>query len=301
MVDVSLAGLVLGLSVASFFLSLFVLVTYLFFRLTKFPSRLIIYFTLCICLTSLVTPFIWIFGDNVAAWDNRICRAQGTMLTFFFVSSLMWWFTMILQVYLSFVVEYKGLKQFEWILHIVCWGVATVSSVFPSVENQYRPLRLWCGLGVNSNQMWEYAFFDILLGVVCFAGALLWIRVVYQLFRGAPSYSLKRSHSFTYPIRLLRQALFVLCFLVVFVFSLFHRIYAHVKPNTYPYSMPYWLLVLHIVSIGSQGILNFFMFGLRKQNALLWAKWGEGTSQRIRTAFGYAPDVPLLDGYSLNI
>jgi len=149
--------------------------------------------------------------------------------------------------------------------------------------------------------MWEFILFDVLLGAICFVGAVLWVRVVFQIFWGAPSYSLKRSHSFTYPMRLLRQALFVLCFLVIFGFSLVHRIYLHSQKDFDPSTTPYWFVLAHVVLTGSQGVFNFIMFGLRKQNGLLWGKSFESLVQKIRELLGYERDVPLMDGYSLNI
>eukprot|EP01113_Clastostelium_recurvatum_P028729 TRINITY_DN3470_c0_g1_i3.p1 TRINITY_DN3470_c0_g1~~TRINITY_DN3470_c0_g1_i3.p1 ORF type:complete len:357 (-),score=47.42 TRINITY_DN3470_c0_g1_i3:18-1088(-) len=298
-----LLDLILVFSIVSLILSLFVFITYLTFHSTKFPSRLVIYFTLCISVITTCMNFVLVFGADISTWDPRVCTVQGSLLTFFSSASVFWWFTMMLQVYLSFVKDFKRLKRYEPFIHIVCWGLAAAIAIPPIFFKSYTHLHLWCGLGSLDGSVLQLVAVDVGLAGVCVVGAGMWCRVVYCMFRGNKmSYSLKsRSHDYMFPVRVLRQACFVFCFLVVFGFSLFHKIYMHVAQISFDASEPGWLIVCHVVVATTQGIINFLIFGCKRQNFVMWSHLIARGYRRLGSACGYNREVPLMDGYSLNI
>jgi len=244
--------------------SLLVVITYLKFK-RDFPRALAMYFSIGAFFLALFMVLIYPVGVNRVFASPILCAAQGFFITFF-GSTCIWWFLFIaLDVYLAVKLKKstEEQKKYQLLFHIVTWGVSLIQAVIPLIASQYKPRGLWCWIYNASHGAWEFGCFYSVMFILAVVSLYLWIRVistVLQLSRVSPS----GSHSYLY-----RHVFFIFFFFGILVVMLFHRAYELIREN-------FVLLLLHTLTLSSVGVVAFLVFGISKDNILLWKAYIRG-------------------------
>jgi hypothetical protein len=84
---------------------------------------------------------------------------------------------------------------------------------------------------------------------------------------------------------LFHHSIGVICFIVLFSLSILHRAYLIFHDSI---GAPYYysLLVMHTISLSSQGLIVFFVYGFTRDNIYLWKTFIFGKSKSQK---GYRP------------
>ncbi|KAF9351119.1 hypothetical protein BGX26_010804 [Mortierella sp. AD094] len=97
------------------------------------PSALILYFSICVFLFSVVVIFPLINTRGMQCFDainpstqqnNIKCAIQGGILIFASVSTCAWCSALIVNLHLHTVWNSAWFAKKYWLLHIICWGLA---------------------------------------------------------------------------------------------------------------------------------------------------------------------------------
>jgi len=242
-----------SLSFISLFFAILVCLTYILFK-NKFPSRLTLYLALCIALGHVTGLFIVVAGAHL--YDNVfICVFQGVLNQFSGVSTLLWWLCMTVNHYLSLVLELKT-KKYEKYMHGFCWLTSLTATLTPALAQPMRPLGLWCWI---NDPVWQILSYYLIMAICCCVGGILWALTLRNLQKTTQNRNKEQS------VYVLRQAIFISWFFVIFVFMAVHRTYVAVKQKGY-----FDLELPHVIAEASQGLLVFCIFGLRIEYYHMW-------------------------------
>jgi len=249
--------ILIALSFFSFVLGAFVFFSYLLFK-HKFPSRLITYFSLSTSLNGCTFLVLsWTEGNVLISTTG--CITQGIINQFFASSVIIWWFCITINLYATFVKNRK-IAHYEVYMHIICWGGALLMTIFPAMADQMKPVGLWCWV---SEFWWQVGAYYFIMGICCLLGGLMWISIIVSITSLTQRY--KFSDRSAVSVHVIRQSLFIIWFLIIFCFMFFHRFYFHIHGG-----IPYWLLLVHLTAMSSQGIFVFLIFGLRSEIFHFW-------------------------------
>ncbi|KAG0323633.1 hypothetical protein BGZ99_002650 [Dissophora globulifera] len=119
------------------------------------PSALILFFSICIFLFSVVVVFPLVDTRAMQCADlinpstqqnNLKCAIQGGMLVFASISTCAWCTALILNLHLHTVWNSAWFAKKYWLLHILCWGfaiaVTAVALVMGEIKWEYATLCL---------------------------------------------------------------------------------------------------------------------------------------------------------------
>jgi len=241
----------------AFILSTFVCVSYALFKY-KYPARLIAYFSFCTAASAVSLLTLSLSGGRVLA-NSYACTAQGAVNQFFSISTILWWVCISVNLYCSFV-KNKKINNYEFHMHVICWGGALIASTAPSAAGEMKVVGLWCWI---HDWPWQVLAYYAIMGACWVIGAGLWTSVIMFMLKMSKRY--KSSDRSAVSVQVIRQAMFVLWFLVIFCFMFVHRIYIHATGKS-----PFPLMMMHVTAMASQGIFVFIVFGLRYEILWFW-------------------------------
>jgi len=246
----------------------FVALTNFVFK-NKYPVRLAIYFALCTGTLSLVLLIGWSLHGFLGDGDKStwLCHIQGSLNQFLNTSALFWWFFITVNMYSTFVLKRELHGKLEAYMHLISWGLPFILTVIPASLSEMYFLGMWCWIAGNHRGLFQFIFYYVPLGAVCLGSGVLWAFVVAHLFRRAKK---NTAYAATYPLPALRYMIFTFIFLVMFSFTLMHRLYIAISDEQ---DTPYALLLMNIVCTSSQGFFSFLAFGLKRKNASMWYRY----------------------------
>ncbi|KAI1315378.1 hypothetical protein EDD11_000882 [Mortierella claussenii] len=119
------------------------------------PSALILFFSICVFLFSVVVIFPLVDTHAMQCADtinpstqknNLKCAIQGAMLVFASISTCAWCTALILNLHLHTVWNSAWFSKKYWLLHILCWGfaiaVTAVALIMGEIKWEYATLCL---------------------------------------------------------------------------------------------------------------------------------------------------------------
>jgi len=234
---------------------------------SRFPSSLFNYFTIsALIVASALLMSAIAFGIDAKTPDDyqAYCVFQATLLQYFLLAAVFWWFIITLNFYLIICKE-KDTTIYIRVYHLVAWGCPFILTLIPLVTNLMGPISpFWCWIK-DHNDSGEhrpipvFAYFYIEVGLLITFGIILWsivFRKLYQVKSALPENSRKA------PIIVyMRNMLFIFSLFFIFFFLFLHRVFQNLFGN-----FLYWSWCLYVIAVGSLGIFTFLILGLRKKN-----------------------------------
>lgn len=246
------------LSLLSFVLGSFVFFSYLLFK-HKFPSRLITNFSLTTSLNA-CTFLVLSWTEGGVLTSKSGCTSQGIINQFFASATMLWWLCITINLYATFV-KNKKILHYETYMHIFCWGGALAMTIPPVIMDNISAVGLWCWI---TNFWLQIGCYYLIMGICCAIGGFMWVSIIVSITSLTQRY--KFSDRSAVSVHVIRQSLFVIWFLIMFCFMFFHRFFVwHKRGHT-----PYWLLLIHLIAMSSQGLFVFLVFGLRLEIFHFW-------------------------------
>jgi len=248
------------LAFVSFFSSMFVVITYTAFK-RKFPLNMALFFSLCACFLAFFCLFSWYFGASLMT-NNTACMMQGIGMQYFASAIVFWWFASAVNLYLA-LVKNLDTSSFKWYIHAFCWGIPLITTIFPIPLNYFGYIGIWCWINDSKAQ---FIFLYAYMGLFCVIGVALWILIfIYITHVSRKTVGLRSTVKQPYSYHIVRYIIFLLCFILIFSFLFAYRVYDALHANP-----PYFVMMMHVICVGVQGIVAFLTFGIRKDNFLLW-------------------------------
>ena len=140
--DESKCNAVIGVKKATASISLIgcmfmISIIWLFRKYSVFTQRMILYLS----IVALFNCIVYLMGDQTP--DGHWCTFLGWMLTYFDWAVLLWVCCLTFNLYMN-ALKMLTTDQFEWIYHIVCWGVSFMIACLPLIGDHYGPAGMWC-------------------------------------------------------------------------------------------------------------------------------------------------------------
>ncbi|OUM62976.1 hypothetical protein PIROE2DRAFT_10610 [Piromyces sp. E2] len=136
-----------------------------FFGKNKIWNRIIFFLSLC----DLCGSIDLICGKSAIGSDVQTCRSQGLRIQFFFIGSALWTCAIAINIFLVVVMnkEIYEIERFEWMYHIVIWGICVTTSLFLFFQDYNRKndeyivgnATFWCWITNYGRQYRLYLFF----------------------------------------------------------------------------------------------------------------------------------------------
>jgi len=180
-------------------------------------------------------------------------------INFFALASILWWLCITLNLYVTFV-KNKKLTQYEPHMHIFCWSSALITTAIPTASNQMTAVGLWCWM---KDWPWQFAFYYAIMGTSWLIGAFMWAAIIFSMIRLIRRY--KHTDRSAVSVQVIRQCAFVVWFLVIFLLMFIHRLYLALHDDP-----PFYWMLLHLLSMSTQGTVVFLIFGLRFEIFWYW-------------------------------
>ncbi|KAL4220149.1 hypothetical protein ACF0H5_020561 [Mactra antiquata] len=234
-----------------------ILVIWLFRKYIAFSQRMILYLSLAAFLNSIS----YLMGELHPA--GPLCSFQAFWMSYFDWSVLLWVSCITLNLTIN-VLWSKTTEKYEWLYHVVSWGVSLVMSVLPFIGNKYGPAGAWCWVVDDWRWrvgVWYGPLFGMLLIMV-----VVYIYISCVLSRKVSTWegtydpdTERNKQMLKEDIKPLRAYPFV--YLATSLFPLINRI-----QNAVDVSNPVFALVLLAsISSPSQGAINAVVFGMDRE------------------------------------
>ncbi|XP_053403699.1 uncharacterized protein LOC123556016 isoform X1 [Mercenaria mercenaria] len=234
-----------------------ILVIWLFRKYIAFSQRLILYMS----VAALNISISYLMGELHP--DGPLCDFQAFWMSFFDWSVLLWVSCITLNLFIN-VVWGKTTEKYEWLYHLVSWGISLFMSLLPFIGNHYGPAGAWCWIKDDWRWrvgIWYGPLFGMLLIMVV---AYIYISCV--LSRKAATWegtydpdTERKKQMLKEDIKPLMAYPFV--YLATSLFPLINRIQNAVNSGHPVFA----LVLLASISSPSQGAINAVVFGLDRE------------------------------------
>jgi len=209
------------------------------------------------CTLTTLVHLVLLLGPMVGWEDLKkesySCQFQGAFLQFLVSSSVCWFFWIGVQLYTVVVLEQSNYykRGFFW-AHFISWGFPTITTILDLAIPGMHYIELWCWVRFDCyNGLFEWIFYLPVM-LILVAVACQWIISVFKVFQHVKVVSTK---SF-----IIQNIIGVFIIFISYSLQAAHRLYILERTTTYLFE------VIHIVSLGSQGSLCFFVYGTTMQN-----------------------------------
>lgn len=249
---------------------------YFFPSLRTFRGRLVLYLTVAnlIWILSIVvglSSFIQGSGSGTSSSlkiNSSLCQAQGFFLPWFIVSEDFWVATIAIFMYLT-IVQKMNVKKFEWVFHVVNWGIPFIISLIPwsGVGGGYGVAGSWCWVVDPEDQLlfsYLFAWLSFVIIVVCYSLIILYIKGVTisleKISKGQPLSGGKDEQRNRKIFK--KLACFPVIFLIQWIPATINRVQNYIDPSNPIVT----LYCFHVFFVTSSGFLNFIFYtGFNKQ------------------------------------
>lgn len=236
-----------------------ILVIWLFRKYLAFAQRLILYLSIaamCDCIA-------YLMGELHP--DGIVCDFQAWWLTFFDWAVLLWVNCITVNLFFN-VVRGTTTDKYEWLYHVVCWGISLLMSLLPFIGDHYGPAGGWCWIKDTSGWQWRVGIWYGPLFVIIVILFVVYVYISCILSKKADTWegtydpdTERAKQMLKDDIKPLRAYPFV--YLAATFFPLINRI-----QNATDVNHPVFALVL-LASISAplHGALNAIVFGLDRE------------------------------------
>jgi len=164
--------------------SMVIIAFILFPSLRTFRGRLV--FFLC------VANFIWMLSmliglssffkgsvNETLEINLPFCEFLGFLVQWFEISDGFWVCSIAVYLYLS-IVKGKHVKEYEWLFHVICWGVPFILSLIPwFIPGGYRVAGSWCWIHSTENQLlFTYVFILLDMSIILTLYSLIILHII---------------------------------------------------------------------------------------------------------------------------
>eukprot|EP00002_Diphylleia_rotans_P006031 TRINITY_DN1530_c0_g1_i1.p1 TRINITY_DN1530_c0_g1~~TRINITY_DN1530_c0_g1_i1.p1 ORF type:complete len:746 (+),score=129.54 TRINITY_DN1530_c0_g1_i1:1943-4180(+) len=293
----------------SLFLDLFVVATLSIFKSKRqFPNNLAWYLAMG---STMVALFIvlpeWIGREEVfcetpvdRTYTSGFCAAQGFMILMFALSTVLWWFALILTLFLTVVLGNKQTYKYEKYYHVIAWGFPLLMAIITAGNGfyGYDGFSFWCLFNEQVSEENQFALFYGWIGLFIAFGLVMVIWIIYKIIRISKA-ARGNARNYRQYFRLVLVCIFIMfVFVFIFAFRIHMRLVREdvtesVQENVLcrgttfdgkcePYETPsYTLWVLGTTSPAFQGVLVFLFFGCTEENFRLWKALLQGDTGLI--------------------
>jgi hypothetical protein len=225
-------------------------------RYVAFPQRLILYLGVAALFDSVA-----LVVQGPKRIDTAWCDAQAWGVTYFHWSVLLWVIAITFNLFML-VTRNKRTEKWEWLYHVICWGVPFVVSLLPFTGNHYGPSGLWCW--IKDDWAWRFFAWYIPLFVGIVGLFVVYTYITVEVHRKLNAWQGLHNPDTETRIRILQDEItplrgYPFVYLAVSVFPLINRI-----QNSISEEPMFELVLLHVLTSPLQGFLNAVVFGLDK-------------------------------------
>jgi len=262
--------------------SMVIIAFILFPSLRTFRGRLV--FFLCVAnfiwMLSLIIGLSSFFKGSVNETleiNLPFCEFLGFLVQWFEIIDGFWVCSIAVYLYLS-IVKRKNLKEYEWLFHVLSWGVPFILSLIPwFIPGGYGIAGSWCWIHSTENQLlFGYLIVWIDMSIIL----TLYSLIILHIIRIYKSIEVSEETKFSTKKALKKLICYPLIFVVQWTPGTINRIQNAVDPSN-PLVVLY---CFHIFFVCSTGFLNFIFYtGFNKkilQNAYL-SKFFERFASKI--------------------
>jgi len=264
---------ILGLSVISFVMCLFMLLTWIIFPVKRQQSHLLMF---NVCIFSLAVSFLFGFAavkgqsqplgvpgsgtiaqigcknnsERISQADGGYCVWQGFWIHYFSNAAAMWWAILTLDLYAKIVLGLKQTpaqkKKWSYFYHGAAWGFSAFLSIILAGLGEFggQPTAPWCFISAKykaSEYVLFYAplFSYAIVGAYCM-GSTLFVMVKSSIRTNASSRKSSWWKQYVRPLLFLFQFSFIFVFIVAF------RLHVEANSNDYSTSLKNWVVCLFV-------------------------------------------------------
>jgi len=187
--------------------------------------------------------------------EGILCQLQGAILQTFTFSSVLWIFFIAFELYLFVVWEYnhKTLKKSLLItFHAIAWGLPLLTALILLGGPGMTHRNYWCWVKPDNGGVWQWACFYGPIVISLILVAIFWTNSIIKV-----SQYIKRLKTKAY---ITQSIIAVFIFFASYILQFAHRVYNVFDINYFGFE------ISHVISLGSSGILCFFVYGLTHHN-----------------------------------
>ncbi|XP_052783823.1 cyclic AMP receptor-like protein A isoform X2 [Mya arenaria] len=234
-----------------------IFVIWLYKKYIAFSQRLILYMT----IAGFSISIAYLMGDLHP--DGPLCEFQAFWMQLFQWGVLTWISCITFNLFVN-VVWQRHTEQYEWMYHIVCWGLSLLMACLPFIGDHYGPAGAWCW--VVNNWRWRIGVWYgpqivtlvILMVVYTYISCVLSNKV--STWQGTYDPDTERNKQMLKEdIKPLRLYPFV--YLAISIFPIINRIQNAVDAEHPVFA----LMILQAIFGPSQGFLNAIVFAMDRE------------------------------------
>ncbi|XP_052218131.1 cyclic AMP receptor-like protein A [Dreissena polymorpha] len=234
-----------------------IFVIWLYKRYIAFSQRLIMYMG----IAGLGMSIAFLMGSLHP--DGVLCDFQAYLMTVFEWGVLLWISCVTFNLTIN-VLWKKTTEKYEWLYHVVCWGLALSIACVPFIGNHYGPAGAWCW--VVEDWRWRLGIWYGPQIVALFILMIVYIYISCVLSRKVSTWEGTYDPNTERTKQLLKEdirplRLYPFVYLAISIFPIINRIQNAVDVHNPVYA----LMILQAIFSPSQGFLNAIVFAMDRE------------------------------------